>query len=349
MKIAQVAPLHESVPPRLYGGTERIVSYLTDELVAKGHNVTLYASGDSETRARLVAMTDKAIRLNPESRDTLAPHVLLLEKVFQDLETYDIVHFHTDYMHFPLSRRLRAAQVTTLHGRLDLPELCCIFDEFREMPVVSISDDQRMPLPMANWQETVYNGIDPAPYQFQGVPGRYLAFLGRICSEKGIEQAIEIALRTGLELRVAAKIDPVDEAYYRRKIKPLMDHPMINYVGEIKEADKSEFLGNAAALIFPIQWPEPFGLVMIEALACGTPVIAFNRGSVSEVLRHGVSGFIVDSVDEAVTAVGRLSMLSRQRCRHIFDARFSASIMTDGYLEIYKRLKRGKYKPRRAA
>lgn len=340
MKIAQVAPLHESVPPRLYGGTERIVSFLTEELVKRGHNVTLYASGDSLTSAKLIPLIDKAFRLNPCCNDILALQILQLERLYQDAEAYDydIIHFHTDYLHFPLSRRLAANQVTTLHGRLDLPELTMIFNEYREIPVVSISDNQRIPLPMANWQGTVYNGIDETSYTFQPGRGHYLAFLGRISPEKGIETAIDIALRCGMELRIAAKIDPADEAYCLEKIQPFFFHPLISYIGEISEVEKSAFLGNAAALLFPILWPEPFGLVMIESLACGTPVIAFEHGSVSEILQNHVNGFIVDSVDEAVAAVGRLDLISRHHCRETFDKRFTARTMADCYLEVYDEL-----------
>ena len=349
MKIALVAPLIESVPPQLYGGTERVVSCLANELVRKNHDVTLYASGDSTTTARLISIIDRAIRLNPHSRDPLALHLLQLERISRDLGDYDLIHFHTDYLHFPLARHWTATQVTTLHGRLDLPELGRIFSEYSEMPVISISDHQRLPLPMANWQGTVHNGIDETPYLFHPDAGRYLAFLGRICPEKGIEEAIEIAHRSGMELKIAAKIDNVDRAYYEEKIKHLFDHPLIDFIGEIRESEKSDFLGNAAALLFPIRWPEPFGLVMIESLACGTPVIAFGCGSVPEVLRHGVTGFIVDSVNEALSAIPRLALISRQRCRQIFDERFSASIMTEGYLDIYRQLLARKLIPRKAA
>ncbi|WP_163337506.1 glycosyltransferase family 4 protein [Desulfopila sp. IMCC35008] len=338
MRIAQVAPLHESVPPRSYGGTERIVFFLTEELVKKGHDVTVYASGDSFTSAKLVPTIAQSLRLNPCCNDMVVPHILQLERLFQDNAHYDIVHFHTDYLHFPFSRRFLPNQVTTLHGRLDIPELTMIFNEYSDMPVVSISDNQRLPLPMAHWQGTVYNGIDAPPYTFQPDRGRYMAFLGRITQEKGIREAIEIALRCDTELRIAAKIDLVENVYYREHIEPYFDHPLITYVGEITELEKSAFLGNAAALLFPIQWPEPFGLVMIEALACGTPVIAFNKGSVPEVLENLINGFIVDSVEEAVAAVGRLGAISRHRCRESFEKRFTASRMTEGYLEVYRNL-----------
>ncbi|WP_136808187.1 glycosyltransferase family 4 protein [Desulfosediminicola flagellatus] len=347
MYIAQVAPLHESIPPQLYGGTERVVSYLTEELVKRGHDVTLYASGDSRTSAKLIPLIDKSFRLNPVFGNILALNVLQLELLLQDADVYnyDIIHFHTDYLHFPLSRRVPGNQVTTLHGRLDLPELTMIFNEYKEIPVVSISDNQRLPLPMANWQGTVYNGIDATPYTFQPHRGRYLAFLGRISQEKGVEEAIEIALRCGMELRIAAKIDSIDKAYCKERIEPFFKHPLISYIGEINELEKSTFLGNAAALLFPIRWPEPFGLVMIESLVCGTPVIAFNKGSVPEILENFVNGFIVNSVDEAVAAVGRLGLISRHRCRETFDKRFSVSKMVDGYLEVYHNLLSNTYIP----
>lgn len=338
MRIAQVAPLHESVPPRSYGGTERIVFFLTEELIKKGHEVTVYASGDSFTSAKLIPTIAQSLRLNPCCKDILAPHILQLERLFQDNTAYDIIHFHTDYLHFPFSRRILTNQLTTLHCRLDSPELTMIFNEYSDMPVVSISDNQRLPLPMAHWQGTVYNGIDATPYTFQPARGRYMAFLGRISRDKGIKEAIEIALRCDTELRIAAKIDDRENVYYRECIQPYFDHPLINFVGEITELEKSAFLGNAAALLFPIQWPEPFGLVMIEALACGTPVIAFNTGSVPEVLENLINGFIVDSVDEAVAAVGRLGAISRHRCRESFEKRFTASRMTEGYLEVYRNL-----------
>ena len=338
MKIAQVAPFYESIPPKLYGGTERVVSFLVEELIRRGHDVTLYASGDSLTSARLIPSVEKALRLNPCCSDILSLQVLQLERVFQDLKSYDIVHFHTEYLHFPLSRRLSSNQVTTLHGRLDLPGTIRLFEEYTDIPVISISDNQRMPLSRANWQGTIYNGIDKTPYILHPEPGRYLAFLGRIAPEKGVEQAIEIALRSDLQLCIAAKIDVVDKKYFEENIQKYFDHHLITFVGEIPESEKSDFLGNALALIFPIQWPEPFGLVMIESLACGTPVVAFNRGSVPEIIQNAVTGFIVESIDEAVAAVGRLGLISRHKCRDVFDERFSSKIMADGYLNVYKKL-----------
>ncbi|WP_419175847.1 glycosyltransferase family 4 protein [Desulfosediminicola sp.] len=338
MKIAQVAPITESVPPKLYGGTERIVSFLTEELVRRGHDVTLFASGDSQTKARLCSYPDKAWRIQPCCSDVLAVQILQLERVFRELDLYDIVHFHTDYLQFPFLRRLPVNHVTTLHGRLDLPEHTMIFNEYREAPVVSISNNQRKALPMANWQKTVYNGIDDSLLNFNPESGCYLAFLGRITADKGVVEAIEIAMRSGVELKIAAKVDPTDQAYFHEKVLPLLDHPLINFIGEINEIEKSDFLGNAAALLFPIKWPEPFGLVMIEALACGTPVVAFNRGSVPEILQNFVTGFIVNSIEEAIASVGRLHLISRYQCRDVFERRFRATAMTDEYLDVYHQL-----------
>ncbi len=338
MRIAQVAPLHESVPPKLYGGSERVVSYLTEELVKQGHEVTLFASGDSNTKANLHAVTTKALRLNGSCRDPLAHHVLLLEKVFREAAEYDIVHFHIDYLHFPLSRLLKFPHVTTLHGRLDLADLEPVFTEFSDMPVVSISNSQRGPLPMANWQGTVYNGVPEDLYSFHPERGNYLAFIGRFSPEKRVDRAIEIAKRADMEIRIAAKIDPVDKIYFKEQIKPLLNHPLVTFVGEIGEREKNDFLGNAAALLFPVDWPEPFGLVMIEAMACGTPVIAYRNGAVPEVLREGVTGFVVDNLEDAVTAAHRVSMLNRSRCRQVFEERFAAEKMADGYLDVYRKI-----------
>lgn len=345
MKIAQVAPLHESVPPKLYGGSERVVSYLTEELVKQGHDVTLFASGDSVTSANLIPVVDRALRLN-QSDDHFAYHILLLEEVSKRSYEYDIIHFHIDYLHFPLSRQLNIPQLTTLHGRLDIPNLQAIYREFNDMPVVSISNHQRRPLPFANWLATVYNGVPEETYTFRAAPGKYLALLGRISPEKGIERAIEIAIRTGMELKIAAKIDKVEEDYFNNRIKPLLKHPLIEYVGEINEAEKNDFLGNAYAMLFPIDWPEPFGLVMIEAMACGTPTIAYRRGSVMEVMNHGETGFIVDSVEEAVNSVENIETISRQCCRHIFQTRFSARHMTQDYLKAYSSLIEARFQPR---
>src|SRR5213083_904439 len=311
MRIAQVAPLYESVPPKYYGGTERVVSYLTEELVGQGHDVTLFASGDSVTRARLVAACRRSLRMDKHCVDRLAHHMLMLEHVMQRAAEFDIVHFHTDYLHFPLSRREQITHVTTLHGRLDLPDLVPVYQEFREMPVISISNVQREPLPWANWQATVYHGLPADIYRFRPDPGSYLAFLGRISPEKRVDRAIEIAKQVGMPLKIAAKIDLVDQNYFEGEIAPLLRNSLVEFVGEIGEGEKDEFLGKAYALLFPIDWPEPFGLVMIEAMACGTPVIAYEAGSVSEVMEDGVTGFIVDNIEQAVEAVGRIPEINR--------------------------------------
>jgi glycosyltransferase involved in cell wall biosynthesis len=337
MKIAQVAPLYESVPPQFYGGTERVVSYLTEELVHAGHEVTLFASGDSTTRAHHVAPPlEHALRLSGESHDSLIYHYLLLEEVAKRAAKFDVVHFHTDYLHFPLARRMFTPHLTTLHGRLDLPDLAPLFDEFSDMPVVSISNDQRRPLRRVNWLRTVYHGIPPI-YRFQSEPDGYLAFLGRISPEKGVDRAVEIARRTGLRLRIAAKVDGADHEYFA-EIKALLANPWVEFIGEISDAQKSEFLGGARALLFPINWPEPFGLVIIEAMACGTPVVAFRRGSVPEIVDHGATGFIVDGVDDAVKAVERIGQLSRAHCREVFEQRFSVRRMAEEYTALYHQL-----------
>lgn len=338
MKIAQVAPLHESVPPKFYGGTERVVSYLTEELVRQGHDVTLFASGDSLTEARLVAVCRRALRLDHGCLDRLAVHMLLLETVYQSADDFDVVHFHTDYLHFSMGRRNRMMHITTLHGRLDIPELLPLYSEFRDIPVVSISDAQRKPLPFANWQGTVYHGLPPDLYRFRPEPGNYLAFLGRISPEKGLDNAIEIARRLRMPLKIAAKVDVVDKEYFETCIKPLLCHADVEFLGEIGEWEKDDFLGNAHALLFPINWPEPFGMVLIEAMACGTPIIAFGGGSVPEVVDDGHTGFVVSGVDEAVEAGGRIPELSRHRCRQVFEERFTAARMAGDYLDVYEAL-----------
>jgi glycosyltransferase involved in cell wall biosynthesis len=338
MRIAQVSPLYESVPPKLYGGTERVVSYLTEELVRQGHEVTLFASGDSMTGARLVSPCERSLRLDPDCVNQLAHHILMLEQVYQHADDFDIIHFHIDYLHFPLSRRSGMPNVTTLHGRLDIPELVPLYQEFREMPVISISDSQREPLAWVNWEGTVYHGLPVDLYTYRQQPGDYLAFLGRISPEKRVDRAIEVAKRVDMPLKIAAKVDPADEEYFQRQIKPLLDHPLIEYIGEVGEGEKDEFLGNAYALLFPINWPEPFGLVMIEAMACGTPVIAYQRGAVPEVLQHGSTGFIVNDLEEAVRAIEHVSMIDRGLCRQVFEARFSASRMARDYVSIYQHI-----------
>jgi glycosyltransferase involved in cell wall biosynthesis len=336
MKIAQVAPLYESVPPTWYGGTERVVSYLTEELVRQGHQVTLFASGDSVTQARLVAACPRALRLDQGCVDPLAHHMVLLEQVFRQARAFDLLHFHIDYWHFPLSVRQPIPTVTTLHGRLDVPDLVPVFQLFPSMPMVSISDAQRAPLPCVHWLGTVYHGLPEDLYTFRETPGTYLAFLGRIAPEKGVEQAMAIAQQAGMPLKIAAKVDRADRDYFREVVQPLLhQHSLVEYIGEVGGDTKDTFLGEAYALLFPIDWPEPFGLVMIEAMACGTPVIAYPRGSVPEVLEEGVTGWIVESLEEAVQAVGRVPALSRARCRQVFEARFSASRMAQDYLRIY--------------
>lgn len=343
MRIAQVSPLYESVPPKSYGGTERIVSYLTEELVRQGHEVTLYASGDSVTNARLVATCTRSLRLDKTCVDQLAHHLLMLERVFHHANEFDVVHFHVDYLHFPLSRRHLLPHVTTLHGRLDIPDLIPLYHEYRDMPVVSISNAQRGPLPWANWQATVYHGLPHGLYRFRAQTGSYLAFLGRISPEKRVDRAIEIAKRVGIPLKIAAKVDRVDKEYFEAVIEPLLRDPLIEFIGEIGDGEKNEFLGNAYALLFPINWPEPFGLVMIEAMACGTPVIAYRLGSVPEVMEEGLTGFVVNSLEEAVEAVRRVPDLSRAQCRKVFEDRFSSKRMADDYIQVYERLFRLQY------
>jgi glycosyltransferase involved in cell wall biosynthesis len=349
VRIAQIAPLYERVPPASYGGTERVVSYLTEELVALGHDVTLFASGDSITRARLVAPCTRALRLDTSVVDQLAHHMLLLDRVFREYSRFDILHFHIDYLHFPLSRLLGATQVTTLHGRLDLDDLQPLYREFGSMPLVSISQAQRDPIPWANWQATVHHGLPLDLHAFRPGPGGYLAFLGRVSPEKRVDRAIEIAQRAGWPIRIAAKVDRADREYFESTIQPLLSEPGVEYVGEIGEVEKTEFLGNAAALLFPIDWCEPFGLVMIEALACGTPVIAWRRGSVGEVITDGVTGFVVDSIADAVTAVSRIGTIDRPACRAEFERRFTVDRMTGDYLRVYEGLLRTPRERPRAA
>ena len=342
MKIAQVSPLYESVPPKYYGGTERVVSYLTEELVRQGHEVTLFASGDSVSEAHLLAPCERALRLDCTCEDPIAYHVIMLEHVLRQAEAFDIIHFHIGYLHFPLVTRFRAPTLTTQHGRLNLPELTPLFEMFPSIPVTSISQDQRRPLPWLNWQGTVYHGLPLELLSFHECPGDYLAFLGRISPEKRVDRAIEIAKRVEMPLKIAAKVDAADRAYFETEIKPLLDHPLVEYIGEIGEHEKGAFLGHAYAMLFPIDWPEPFGLVMIESLACGTPVIAYRQGSVPEILEDGVTSYIVDDLDAATQAVLRVADLSRQRCREVFEERFSASRMAHDYVRLYQRLITGR-------
>jgi glycosyltransferase involved in cell wall biosynthesis len=330
--------LYESVPPSSYGGTERVVSYLTEELVKQGHDVALFASGDSTTTARLIGCTPRSLRQLDGSIDTLAHHVLMLECVTRHAGEFDILHFHIDYLHFPFSRRAGWTTVTTLHGRLDIPDLQPLYDEFQDMPVVSISDDQRRPLPQASWRATVYHGLPRSLYTFNERPAPYLAFVGRISPEKRVDRAIEIAGRVGMPLRIAAKIDAADREYFEDRIRPMFSLPYVEYVGEIGEHEKQDLLGNATALLFPIDWSEPFGLAMIEAMACGTPVVAWRRGSVSEVLEDGVTGFLVESVDDAIAATRRAAALPRAQCRAVFEKRFTAERMARDYVSVYEQV-----------
>ena len=339
MRIAQIAPLTEAVPPRLYGGTERIVSFLTEELVAMGHDVTLFATGDARTDAALVPIVPRALRLDASVRDHNAPTVLLLETVLRRAAEFDVLHFHLDYLPFPLFSRQPVPWLTTLHGRLDLPELVPVFDAFPGAPVVTISDHQRGPLPRASWAGTVLHGLPrdlltPQP----GIVPDYLAFLGRICPEKRPDRAIRIAALAGMKLRIAAKVDRVDEEYFAREIRPLLDLPNVEFIGEISDREKPAFLSGAKALLLPIDWPEPFGLVMIEAMACGTPVIAYPAGSVPEVVEHGLTGFIVRDEAEAAAAARRLDELPRDAVRRRFEERFTARRMAEDYVALYRNL-----------
>jgi glycosyltransferase involved in cell wall biosynthesis len=337
LRIAQVAPLFERLPPQLYGGTERVVSYLTEDLVRQGHAVTLFASGDSVTAAQLIPVCDRAIRLNPARPDPFAMHALMLERVSRHAGAFDVIHFHTDGLHLPVTRRFASVcSVTTLHGRLDVPGLEGLYREFSEQPLISISDAQRRPLAGANWIATVYHGLPPQIHTATETPGRYLAFLGRITPEKGIERAIAIAHRSGIPLKIAAKIDRADREYFTAEIDRLIDGSLVEFVGEITEVEKTRFLGDAIALLFPIDWPEPFGLAMIEAMACGTPIIGFRRGSVPEIIDEGVTGFVVDDVDAAVECVVRVPGLSRKRCRERFEQRFQVERMSKDYCKAYE-------------
>jgi glycosyltransferase involved in cell wall biosynthesis len=338
MHIAQIAPLTEAIPPKLYGGTERVVSWLTEELIALGHDVTLFASGDSVTAARLEAVWPRALRLDGAVRDPNALHMLMLERVFRRAADFDFLHFHLDYYPFSLFLRQPTPFVTTLHGRLDLPEHQPVFDTFSSVPVVSISNSQRRPLPQAHWVRTVHHGLPEHLLEPKPVKPSYFAFLGRIAPEKGIDRAIRIAQHCGVPLKVAAKVDTVDREYFDEKIEPMIRSGNVEYIGEISDHEKSEFLSGAIALLVPIDWPEPFGLVMIEAMACGTPVIAFNRGSVPEVVTEGLTGFIVEDVNGAIGAVDRLGQLSRQKIRHHFEERFTARRMAQDYLSVYRSL-----------
>jgi len=338
MRIAQVSPLWESVPPKHYGGTERVVSYLTEELVRLGHDVTLFASGDSLTAARLEPVCARALRLNEGTFNRDAPLTLLMEQALGNSGEFDVIHSHLDFLGFPLARRNPTPTLATFHGRLDLPELQRVFREYAEMPIVSISMAQREPVPWANWLATIHHGLPGDLYDFHPDGGRYLAFLGRIAREKRPDHAIEIAKRTGIPLRIAAKVDPTDREYFHSEIEPLLAHPLVEYLGEITDTEKNEFLGNAMALVCPYDWPEPFGLVLIESLACGTPVLAYRRGSIPEIIQDGISGFVCEGPDGLTTAVDRISEVDRRQCRRAFEQRFSVKRMAQDYLLVYQRL-----------
>ena len=336
MRIAQVAPLYESVPPKLYGGTERVVFYLTEELIKMGHEVILFASGDSQTKAKLIPVCPNALRLDKNCKDFIVWHLHMLEEVFKRAKFFDIIHFHIEYLHLPLATRYNVPFITTLHGRLDLPEYIPFFKNFKNAPFVSISNSQREPLPWLNWQATIYHGLPEELYKFHPERGKYLAFLGRISPEKRPDRAIKIAEKFGMTLKIAAKVDKVDEAYFKEVIKPMLKSPWVEFIGEIGEKEKNEFLGNAYALVFPIDWPEPFGLVMVEALACGTPVVAWNCGSVPEIIENGKTGFIVESIESAVKALDKVKDLNREDCRKSFEKRFTAKRMAQDYVHVYQ-------------
>lgn len=339
MKIAQIAPLYESVPPRLYGGTERVVSHLVEALVELGHEVTLFAAGGSLTAGTLVSSRDQALRLDSAPlKSDLASHMSMLFEVRKRAKEFDVLHFHVDLLHFPFFEAMAGKSLTTLHGRLDLDDLPGAYQRWQRFALVSISEHQRTPVPFAHWAQTIYHGLQSTSYSLNPAPGQYLAFLGRISPEKGPDRAIAIAIAAGLPLKMAAKIDPADREYFERDIRPLLDHPLIEFLGEIGDQDKNDFLGNARALLFPIDWPEPFGLVMIEAMACGTPVIAWRCGSVPEVIDEGITGFIVDTQAQALAATEQVLALDRRQIRAVFEQRFSAQVMAQNYLDAYGRL-----------
>ena len=339
MRIAQIAPLIEDVPPRLYGGTERIVSYLTEALVRQGHDVTLFASGHSITAARLQPCTAQALRLNPAVKDPIPYYMIMLDKVRTLADSFDVLHFHIDQFHFPVLHQYAGRMITTLHGRQDLPDLKPLYAAFPDMKLVSISDAQRKPIIGASFAGTVHHGLPLDLHKATMVPqGGYLAFLGRVSREKRVDRAIEIARRVGMPLKIAAKVDRVDQEYFETEIKPLLDWDGIEFIGEIDERRKTRFLGDASALLFPIDWPEPFGLVMIEAMACGTPVLAFRNGSVPEVIDEGTTGAVVETVEEAVARLPQVLAMDRRQVRERFEERFSADAMARGYVRIYKQL-----------
>ena len=338
MKIAQVSPLFESVPPKAYGGTERVISYLTEELVRQGHEVTLFASGDSVTAARLVSAISASAREDAAQPEWLTYHAIQMDLVSQWAHTFDVIHFHTDFLHFPVARSFATPHITTLHGRLDLPRLVPLYKHFDDEPLISISDSQRAPLPWVDWRATVYHGLPADLYSFEPEPSDYFVFIGRISPEKRLDRAIDIALQCGVPLYIGAKVDKADELYFNECIKPLLHDPLIRFVGEIGEREKRELLEHARALLFPIDWPEPFGLVMIEAFSCGTPVIAYPHGSVPEIMEDGVTGFVVTNQEEAVRAARQIASIDRKACREAFERRFTATHMADSYLRIYWRM-----------
>ena len=340
MRIAQVTPLYEAVPPKLYGGTERVVAHLTDALVDLGHEVTLFASAEARTKAHLVPVRDQAIRLDPSPlKSDMAAHLTMLAEVLDRVDKFDVIHFHTDMIQFPMFRKSAAKTLTTLHGRLDMKDLPGVYERWPEFGLVSISDDQRRPMPLANWRATVHHGMPAELYRYSDRSDGYLAFLGRISPEKRPDRAIEIATRLGKRLKIAAKVDAADRIYFDEAIKPLIDgNPLIEFIGEIGDHRKSAFLGGADALLFPIDWPEPFGLVMIEAMACGTPVVAFRCGSTSEIVEDGRTGFIVDTLDQAIAATRQAQFLDRKEVRAQFEERFSASAMARRYVAEYEAL-----------
>jgi glycosyltransferase involved in cell wall biosynthesis len=338
VRIAQVAPLTESVPPKLYGGTERVVSWLTEELVKQGHDVTLFASGDSQTAAELVTVCNKALRLDETCRDPFARHVMLITEVSKRGRQFDIIHSHLDYFLFPYLRHMSVRSLHTLHGRLDIPDLKPLYEEYLDMPLVSISNHQRTPIEAANWAATIYHGLPDDMYSFTAMPSDYLLFLGRICPEKRPDRAIEIAKRAGMKLVIAAKVDPVDRKYFEDEIKPMLDPKFVDYIGEVNDGQKNELLGNAKALLFPIDWPEPFGLVMIEAMACGTPIVAFDCGSVAEIIEEGVNGFRVSTIEDAVRAVEKIDAIDRIACRNTFMENYTSRRMAENYVDLYTQI-----------
>ena len=338
VKIAQVAPLIESVPPKLYGGTERVVYHLTEELVKQGHQVTLFATGDSMTSAELVACAPQALRRASELGDPLGWHLVQMEMVLQRAHEFDVIHFHNDYLHFPMSRRMQTPHLTTLHGRLDLPQLPAVYRVFGDVPVVSISNAHRKPLPHLNWRATIYHGFPETCLQTEDAKPEHLVFLGRISPEKRADRAIEIALKAEIPLIIAAKVDAADTEYFNQEIAPKLDHPLIRFIGEVGDAEKRALFKKAHALLFPIDWPEPFGLVMVEAMGCGCPVVAFPCGSVPEIVEHGKTGYIVNSIPDAVAAVRALPAIKREDCRDAFRRRFTAARMAAEYVREYERL-----------